>query len=81
MLEVLLVLSSGRHGVKLFPLIDVDEQSSRPFRRGVEPAINDTGEYVCVARTIELSLLSRYASIWPSILGRGSERGRKGPIY
>ena len=59
LLEALLVLGRGRHGVKLLPLIDIDQQAIRLFRRGVEAAVDDAREHLRVAGAIGTPLLLR----------------------
>ena len=42
LLEALLVLGWRCHGVKLLPLVDIDQQAVWLFGRGVEAAIDST---------------------------------------
>jgi hypothetical protein len=79
--KAFLVLGGGRHRIELLPLIDVDQQPIRLFRRDVEAAINDARECVCIATPVEFGFPFEVGVDlgWPGILWSGSERGRKGP--
>ena len=59
LLEALLVLGRRRHGVKLLPLIDIDQQAVRLLGRGVEAAFDDAREHLDVAAAKEARLLLR----------------------
>jgi hypothetical protein len=46
----------GRHGIKLLPLIDVDQQAVRLFQRGAEAPVDDARKGPRVAGAIKVRL-------------------------
>jgi hypothetical protein len=52
LLTLLRVLCSRRHGIKLLPLIDVDQEPVGLLGRRIEAVVDNTSKFACVALTI-----------------------------